>query len=129
MHRLAAVRATTGNPISNAHLYIQGVLQWSAPNQLTVQPTSGSVGFEDLALWGETDELLGVLRSGGDLRARGVYFMPNDRMEFRSPASATPQDAQFIARSLGLLQGTLRMQPTPSNVVLVPLLAGSGLVR
>ena len=107
---------------------VDGSLQWSAPNQLTVQPTPGSVGFEDLALWGETANL-SELKSGGDLRARGVYFLPNDRMEFRSPASATPQDAQFISRSLALLQGTLRMQPTPSNVVQVPLLGGSGLVR
>jgi hypothetical protein len=119
---------TSANPVTNANLIVAGLLQWSAPNQLTTQPAAGSVGFEDLALWTET-ATLSELRSGGDLRARGVYFLPNDRVEFRSPASASPQDAQFVARSLALLQGTLRMRPTPGNVVLIPVLGGVGMVR
>jgi hypothetical protein len=119
---------SAANPITNANLVISGLVQWSAPNQTPDQPSVGSVGFEDLALWTET-QTLSELKSGGDLRARGVYFPPNDRLVFRSPASATPQDAQFISRSLALLQGTLSMRPTPGNTVQVPELGGVGLVR
>jgi hypothetical protein len=113
---------------NSAHLVVAGLLRWSAPNQLTSQPVSGAVGIEDLALWSETSTLSEV-RAGGNLQARGVYFLPNDRVEMRSPASATPQDAQFIARSLQLMQGELRMRPTPRNAVQIPVLGGVGLVR
>lgn len=112
----------------DAFLAVSGLVQWSAPNQMTTQPAPGSVGVEDLALWALTSTLSEV-KSGGDLRPTGVFFLPNDRMEMRSPASATPRDAQFIARSLQLLQGSVRMKPTPSNTVVIPKLAGIGMVR
>lgn len=118
----------TGNTATNAHFVISGLIQWSAANQLTAQPLAGSVGVEDLALWTETAQV-SEAKSGGDLRSRGVFFLPNGRMEMRSPASATPRDAQFIARSLHLLQGTLRMKPTPDNAVQVPILEGVRMVR
>lgn len=113
---------------TNAFLYVVGTMRWSAPNQLSVQPPPGSVGVEDLALWTES-AMKSEVKSGGDLQARGVYFLPNARFEMRSPATATPQDAQFIARSLQLLQGALRMQPTPGNAVQIPVLQGIGVVR
>ncbi len=119
---------TTGNTATNAHLVISGLTHWSAPNQLTVQPPAGSASVEDLALWTETAEVSQV-KSGGDLRSSGVFFLPNGRLEMRSPASASPRDAQFIARSLQLLQGTLRMKPTAGNAVQVPVLQGVGMVR
>lgn len=120
--------STTGSAATNAFLYVGGLVQWSAPNQLTVQPLPGAVGVEDLALWTESATLSEV-KTGGDLRSAGVFFMPNARLEMRSPASATPRDAQFIARTLQLKQGTLRMKPTPGNAVQVPVLEGIGLVR
>lgn len=119
---------STGNTATNAFVYVGGLLQWSAPNQLSADPTPGSVGVEDLALWAESADL-SQIKTGGDLRARGVFFLPNARVEMRSPSSATPQDAQFISRSLQLKQGTLRMQPTPNNAVRVPVLEGLALVR
>lgn len=118
----------SGNTATNAHLVVSGYAKWSAPNQLAVQPEVGAAGFEDLALWTETANLTEV-KSGGVLDSRGVFFLPNGRTEMRSPASAIPRDAQFIGRSLSLLQGTLSMQPTPSNAVLVPVLQSVGMVR
>lgn len=120
--------ANTSNAITNAHLIVSGLLRWSAPNQLAVQPAPGSVGVEDLALWTETPTKSEV-KSGGNLQARGVHFLPNSRLEMRAPSSATPQDAQFISLSLKLFQGTLQMKPTPQNAVVIPVLAGVGLVR
>ena len=121
--------STTGRADSDAFLFVGGgLLQWSAPNQLTAQPTPGNVGVEDLALWTESAKLSEV-KSGGDVRSTGVFFLPNARLEMRSPASATPRDAQFISRTLQLLQGVLRMKPTPGNAVQIPVLGGIGIVR
>lgn len=119
---------TTGNTATNASFIVSGFLRWSAPNQLITQPPEGSVGVEDLSLWTETAKTSEV-KSGGLLEARGVHFVPNARVEMRSPAVAAPQDAQFIARSLKLFQGTLRMQPTPGNNVEIKILTGLQLVR
>lgn len=120
--------STPTNTAGNGFFTIQGFVQWSAPNQLSTQPATGSVGLEDLALWSEHAGL-SQIKSGGVLRARGVYFQPNGDNEFRSPATATPQDAQFIARRLSLLQGTLEMKPTAGNNVQIPVLRSISLVR
>ena len=90
---------------------------------------AGSVGLEDLALWTETWSTTEMKSGAAVLRAKGVFFLPNSRAEMRAPAAAIPQDAQFIARTLRLLQGSLRMQPTPANAVRIPVLTGLGLVR
>lgn len=119
---------TSGNPIANAHFDISGRVFWSAPNQMNVQPDDGDAGVEDLALWTETASLSEV-KAGGFVQAKGVLFLPNGRAEMRSPATAEPQDAQFIARSLKLFQGTLKMRPTAANAVRVPILASVQLVR
>lgn len=119
---------TSGNLAEDANLIVSGFLRWSAPNQSTAQPPSGSVGVEDLSLWSETAKTSEV-KSGGVLEARGVHFLPNSRVEMRSPAVAAPQDAQFIARSLKLFAGTLRMKPTPANNVQINILTGVQLVR
>lgn len=119
----------SGNVATDASLIVSGFLRWSAPNQYaTTQPPAGSVGVEDLSLWTETNKTSEV-KSGGLLEARGVHFLPNSRAEMRSPAVALPQDAQFIARSLKLFQGTLTMQPTPANNVEFNILTGVQLVR
>jgi hypothetical protein len=116
------------NTISHAAFAISGYVRWSGPNQHPSARPPGPVGVEDLALWTESHTLSEV-KSGGILESFGVFFLPNARVEMRSPASATPRDAQFIAQSLQLLQGTMRMQPTPSNAVPIPVLLGSGMVR
>lgn len=118
---------TDTSAATDAALIVSGFLRWSAPNQLAA-PISGAVGVEDLALWTETSKTSEV-KSGGILEARGVHFLPNSRLEMRSPAVAEPQDAQFIARSLKLFAGTLRMKPTPANNVTFNLLTGVSLVR
>lgn len=118
----------TGNTAVNAQLIISGFVRWSAPNASNTQPAAGSVGLEDLALWTETAQLSEV-KSGGIWEAQGVHFLPNAAVEMRSPATANPQDAQFIARSLKLFAGTLRMRPTEGNNVEVNVLAGVQLVR
>lgn len=118
----------TSNSAVDAGFNVAGFLKWSAPNQLTTQPVYGAVGVEDLALWTETASLSEV-KAGGVLASRGVFFLPNGRAEMRSPASATPQDAQFIAQSLRLLQGTMQMQPSPANAVQIPVLKSVGMVR
>lgn len=84
--------------------------------------------MEDLALWTEAASKSEV-KSGGVLDVRGVFFLPNSRFETRSPAAVTPRDAQFIAQSAKLLQGTLSMKPTPGNNVQVPVLSSVALVR
>lgn len=117
---------SSGNVVTNAHLNVSGYVRWSAPNQLDTPPPDDSVGVEDLALWTETAAQSDV---NGTLDIQGVYFLPNARMETRSPANLTPRDAQFIARSLKLLQGTLQMEPTPANTVQVDILASVALVR
>jgi hypothetical protein len=126
---VAATPCPTGSSAAtDASLMVTGFLRWSAPNQLSTQPPAGAAGVEDLALWAETSKMSEV-KSGGVLEARGVYFLPNSRVELRSPAVALPQDAQFIARSLKLFAGTLRMKPTPENNVQVNVLVGVSLVR
>jgi hypothetical protein len=121
--------ATTGP--AGAYFTVSGsgaTVRWVAPNQTAAQPAPGSQGVEDLALWTESSGLTEV-KSNGELIANGVFFLPNASMEVRAPSLPTPRDAQFIARTLGLLQGFFQMQPTPGNVVQVPELGGIGLVR
>ena len=118
----------SSNVATNASFSVSGYLQWSAPNQSTTQPAPGAVGLEDLALWTETAALCDV-KSGGILASAGVFFLPNARTEMRSPSTATPVNAQFIGQSMSLLQGTMVMQPTPSDAVQVPVLLSVGMVR
>ncbi|MBA2282956.1 MAG: hypothetical protein H0W25_17240 [Acidimicrobiia bacterium] len=128
--RPCAADSTTSpaNARQNAHLVVSGFVRWSAPNQSSTQPAAGAAGIEDLAFWTETDTLSQV-KSGGQVEAFGVFFLPNGRLEMRSPASATPRDAQFISRTLRLVQGTLRMKPTPGNNVQIPVIRAIALVR
>lgn len=115
--------------LANGHFDITGYLRLSAPNQYPTSPApDDSVGVEDLAIWTESSTLSQV-KSGGIARVDGVLFFPNADVEMRSPASANPQDSQFIARRLKLFAGTLKMQPTENNSVPVPFLASLGLVR
>ena len=106
---------------------VSGYTHWTAPSQTTTAP-SATHPLEDLALWSETSSL-SEIKSGGVLLSSGVFFSPNARMEFRSPASGLPRDAQWIVRSFELLQGTLKLTPSPSNAVPIPSTGSFGLIR
>ncbi len=100
---------------------------WTAPNQLT-SVADANQPFEDLAYWSESSDL-SQIKSGGVLYSAGIFFSPNAPVQFRSPASGSPRNAQFVARTLQLLQGTLDMKPVNSDAVRVPLAGGYGLIR
>lgn len=118
-----------GNTATGATFSLGGnvTVTWTAPDQ---HPGifSGPQGIEDLALWMEGGET-GSVGSGAELNVTGVIFAPNARLEMRSPASAVPRNAQFIARSLWLYQGNLTMRPLAGNVVEVPSPGTSSLIR
>lgn len=122
--------ATSPCPLDTALRYaglrISGKVRWSAPNRASAQPAPGSVGDEDLALWMESG---GGLHVAGVLDGTGVFFIPNGPAQMQSPSTFAPRDAQFIARSLQLLQGALLMKPTAGNSVLVDSLGSIGFVR
>jgi hypothetical protein len=106
---------------------ISGYVEWSAPSQTTTFPDASNP-LEDLALWSETSDLSDI-RSGGVLITSGVFFEPNARIEFRSPASGIPRDAQFIIASFEMLQGTMKLTPNPANAVGIPSTGTFGLIR
>lgn len=101
-------------------------LRWSAPNRRLSQPPVGAAGTEDLALWTES---AGDVRILGELDVNGVLFLPNGTVQMQSPSAFDPRDSQFIARRLSLRSGTLYMEPSAGNSVLVDSLKGVGLVR
>lgn len=120
---------TASNVAPNAYLAVSGgFVRWTAPNRLNTTPAPGSVGTEDLAIWTESPTE-SYIKSGGVLDAQGVFFFPNASVQMSSPADFTPRDAQFIARKLLLLQGTLQMRPTPANNVQIEILDSVSLVR
>jgi hypothetical protein len=102
-------------------------VEWTAPNQLSTVADAANP-FEDLAYWSESSDL-SEIKSGGVMRTAGIFFSPNASVAFRSPAIGSPRNAQFVARTLQLLQGTLTMQPVSSDAVRVPLPGGYGLIR
>ena len=106
---------------------ISGYTEWTAPDQVTTYP-SASDPYESLALWTESSALSDI-KSGGDLVTSGVFFAPNGRMEFRSPASGLPRDAQFIFASFELLQGTFKLAPSPNNAIGIESTGAFGLIR
>lgn len=113
-------------PNSGLRLTSNGRLRWSAPNTTSAQPPVGAVGHEDLALWMESGAGIDIL---GQLDGNGLFFVPNGAAQMQSPSAFVPRDAQFIARSLKLLQGSLLMKPTSGNSVLVDSLGSIGFVR
>jgi Flp pilus assembly protein TadG len=100
---------------------------WTAPNQQSTV-ADASQPLEDIALWTESSDL-SEIKSGGVLVSAGIFFTPNAQINFRSPASGTPRNAQFVSRTIQLLQGTLDMRPVSSDAVRVPLPGGYGLIR
>jgi len=110
-----------------------GTVDWTAPNQLTVQPNYASLGnypFEDLALWSETSQASSIKGQGSNATT-GVYFVPNATVTFTGQATQTiPLEAQFIVRRLNVAsQGTLWLRPSMADSVLIPQVAIINLIR
>ncbi len=118
---------SSGNVATGARFMVSGAVRWSAPNQHPAASPPDQ-GLEDLAYWTEGAGVSEV-RSGGSLETSGVFAAPNARLEMRSPATGSPQDAQFIARSLFLFQGSLRMKPAKANSITIRVPGGYSLIR
>ncbi len=109
-----------------------GAMDWTAPNLVTAKATQTDWDqLEDLALWTETSTGSRI-GGGGILLVSGVYFLPNAQ-PFTLSGQGTQSNganAQFVARRLEASgQGTLIMKPNPNDVVTIPGLPTSGLVR
>lgn len=115
---------------SNARFSLAGnnkAVEWTAPNETSADPGPAR-GLEDLMLWSEAgrDHSVG---SNARLVSSGVLFAPNSRVSISSPVSASPRNAQFIARQLFLSMGTLKMRPLPNDSVPVPAPGTFALIR
>lgn len=119
---------TTTATIANARWSITNLVEWTAPNQDTDTIPPDPRGREDLMFWSEGQRTSNV-GGGGFLVSSGVFVSPNMRVEMRSPATASPRNAQFIARQLFLFQGTLQMRPLPNDSVPVPEPGSFTLIR
>lgn len=109
----------TGNVTAGARFEFNGAVRWSAPDQYDEIPEGVPQGLEDLALITEGPGVIDV-KSGGELIVTGVSYAPNATVQLRSPATAVPFNAQFIARKLFLFQGTLQMKPAEADAVTIP---------
>lgn len=110
-----------------------GTADWTAPNQLSIQPTASSFAanpYEDLALWTESS-VDSFIKGQGASRTEGVFFAPNSAMTFTGQATQSqPLNAQFISRTLNVSgQGTLNLKPNPADSLVTPLAGTSILIR
>jgi hypothetical protein len=132
--------------IGQAFVYLAGRLDWSATHglvswtapygtQSTCQPAASSGGsptpacFEDLGLWSPyaaSETRAHVLGGGADIRVDGTLFMPAGKFEFTGGTVNTQDDAQFVAKRLGLHgSGTLTMVPNIERSTSIPGSGGS----
>jgi hypothetical protein len=110
-----------------------GSADWTAPNQLSHQPSSSEKAtypFEDLALWTEASTG-SFIKGQGASRTEGVFFTPNSAMTFTGQATQSqPLNAQFISRTLNVSgQGTLNLKPSPEDSIQTPLKGTASLIR
>jgi hypothetical protein len=121
----------------NGYLRLSGgtgsTIDWTAPNQLDVQPDAADLAmhpFEDLAMWTESNQPIFIKGQGTSITT-GVFFAPNATVDFSGQASQNqPRNAQFIARRLLLSgQGTLVLRPNPADSVQTPMPGGWSLIR
>jgi hypothetical protein len=121
----------------NGYLRLSGgtgsTIDWTAPNQLDVQPDAADLAvhpFEDLAMWTESNQAI-LIKGQGTSITTGVFFAPNATVDFSGQATQNqPRNAQFIARRLWLSgQGTLVLRPNPADSVQIPLPGGWSLIR
>jgi hypothetical protein len=117
-----ATASFSGHPSFDARI------KWFAPNRISGEVEAGTRGVEDLALWMESSDTFQV-SSNALLEGSGVFFMPNAHANMSSPTSATPRNAQFIARTLSLNQGTLELRPVVTDAIQIPMVGGYGLIR
>lgn len=110
-----------GNPAN------EKFVDWTAPNETDLPPGTPR-GLEDLLFWSESSQTSSV-KSNANLVTQGIFVGPNMRVEFQSPARGDPRNAQFIARSLALLQGSLYMLPNPNDSTPIPAPGSFTIIR
>jgi Putative Flp pilus-assembly TadE/G-like len=132
--------------IGQAFVYLAGRLDWSATHglaswtapygsQISCQPAASSgeapspACFEDLGLWSPyaaSETSPHVLGGGADIRVDGTLFMPVGKFEFSGGTVNTQDNAQFVAKRLGLHgSGTLTMVPNIERSTSIPGSGGS----
>lgn len=114
-------QATANGCKGNLNLSGNGVIDWTAPNQVAGSP-GGQNTLEDLALWTETASG-NVLGGTSSMSVSGVFFLPNAYpfVIYGNAAQSNGADAQFVARTVMLSgNGTLYVRPNPSDVVTTP---------
>jgi Putative Flp pilus-assembly TadE/G-like len=132
--------------IGQAFVYLAGRLDWSATHglvswtapygsQISCQPAASSgdspspACFEDLGLWSPyaaSETSPHELGGGADIRVDGTLFMPFGKFEFSGGTVNTQDNAQFVAKRLGLHgSGTLTMVPNIERSTSIPGSGGS----
>jgi hypothetical protein len=132
--------------IGQAFVYLAGRLDWSATHGLvswaapygtqnSCHPAAGSgeapspACFEDLGLWSPyaaSETSPHVLGGGADIRVDGTLFMPVGKFEFSGGTVNAQDNAQFVAKRLGLHgSGTLTMVPNIERSTSIPGSGGS----
>jgi Putative Flp pilus-assembly TadE/G-like len=142
---LSSIGSDSTMMIGQAFLYLAGRLDWSATHGLVSwtapygtqscqpAPSSGEpptpACFEDLGLWSPfpaSETSPHVLGGGADIRVDGTLFMPVGKFEFSGGTVNTQDNAQFIAKRLGLHgSGTLTMVPNSERSTSIPGSGGS----
>lgn len=110
-----------------------GNLTWIAP--FGPSTLGGPSVFEDLALWAERNQSCNgancfAIGGAAGLSLEGTFFTPNaNQFQFRGQSVQSQTRAQFFTFRLEMSgQGTLRMEPDPERITLVPI-AGVLLIR
>ncbi len=143
---LSSIGSDSTMMIGQAFVYLAGRLDWSATHGLvswtapygtqnTCHPAASSgeppspACFEDLGMWSPyaaSDTSPHVLGGGADIRVDGTLFMPAGKFEFTGGTVNTQDNAQFVAKRLGLHgNGTLTMVPNIERSTSIPGSGGS----
>lgn len=132
--------------MGQAFMYLAGRLDWSATHglvswtapygtQISCHPAASSgeppspACFEDLGLWSPyaaSETSPHQLGGGADIQVDGTLFMPAGKFEFSGGTVNTQDNAQFVAKRLGLHgSGTLTMVPNIERSTSIPGSGGS----
>ena len=143
---LSSIGSDSTMMIGQAFVYLAGRLDWSATHGLvswaapygtqdSCNPAASSgdapspACFEDLGLWSPyaaSETSPHVLGGGADIRVDGTLFMPVGKFEFSGGTVNTQDNAQFVAKRLGLHgSGTLTMVPNIERSTSIPGSGGS----
>lgn len=134
--------------VGTGQLNINGLVDWTAPNQcVRIDNTTcdgnplaagggwqNTAGPEDLALWSESaayGPTNAVIGGSSNFNLHGVFMTPNfDPMTLGGGPNTTLTNAQFVASSLTLNGGAkLTMTVDPNSAVKLKRLLAVGLVR